>query len=58
MAIQFIRLGSVRIDRFAVKPESKSVKPAAKQWRDRDPEAYRAYMRNYMRKRRANVSSD
>ena len=33
----------------AVKPETPVVKPKTKQWRERDPEAYRAYMREYMR---------
>lgn len=38
----------------AVKPAvAKPVKLTSKQWRERDPEAYRAYMREYMKKRRA-----
>lgn len=44
--------------RAAVRPEVKPVKPLAtsvkpKTWRERDPVAYRAYMRGYMARRRA-----
>lgn len=34
----------------AVRP---MVKPVGKTWRERDPEAYRKYMRGYMARRRA-----
>jgi hypothetical protein len=49
MAIAFASKASTPV----VKPGAKPVKLTAKQWRERDPEAYRAYMREYMKKRRA-----